>query len=202
LLVDRAALLRKIARCDRDLRNVHWIFWAGLFGLFVGVLLLWLAVSNTTLYTIGNTRYVADPIFFGMVGVIFCFLGFGGLFGAVYVRIFYPSKLEKLRQSLRDLDDLLLHRKVFSPQFRRELGSDYHVHYEDYVKEVKRVRSLKSAEELYNSYAWAGCLLAVGIFTMAKAALDGYPFEGLVVGGTIALLGAIWAFWKYRRNKR
>jgi hypothetical protein len=124
------------------------------------------------------------------------------LFGAVYVRAFYPSKLEKLRQSLRDLDDLLVHRRVFSPQFRRELGSDYHIHYEDYVKEVKRVSSLQSMEKLFNSYAWAGCLLAAGIFTMAEGALGGYPSEGLVVGGPISFLGVIWAFWKYRRNKR
>jgi len=201
LLYDRAALMRKIARYDRDLRNVHWIFLAGLVVMLLGVFIIWLVVADVTLYTIGRIRYVADPVSYGLVGAFFAAGGFVCLGGSIYVRIRYPSKLENLRRSLHELEDLLVYRGVFPPDFRKVLGEKYHVHYEDYAKELRRVESLESTRSFLGSYGYSLCFLAAGLFALIKGFWDGYPCEATTIGGLFMLPAILWILWKHRKNR-
>jgi hypothetical protein len=199
---DRAALVQKISVRDKELRNVHWIFLAGLGVMLVGIFLLWALFTHVTLYTIGQTRYVADPMSFGAFGALFAAIGFVALVSSIYIRIFYPSKLENLRQDLQELNSLLAHQKVFPPEVRKVLGKSSHAYYEDYLKETKRIKSLDSIQKLLDSYIYALCLITAGLYVIIEGCLNGHFSDGATVGGPILLVGGLWAFWKYRKRKR
>lgn len=201
LLYDRAVLVRKIARYDTDLRNVHWIFLAGVSVMLIGVFVLWLVVANVTLPTFRGMRFVLDPISFGIAGAFFAIAGFALSAASVYVRIFYPSKLRKLRESLEDLDDLITYQKVFPPKLQEVLGKKHHVHYEDYVKKMKKVKSLESGRRFLESYGLPLCFIAAAVIVTIQGSLQGYPSEAISVGMFFTTASTIWIFWKYRKNR-
>ena len=111
-------LVLKIGRCERDLRNVHWIFLVGLGVMLLGVFILRLVVAHVTLFTIGRTRFVLDPIAFGIWGVFFIVIGFVCLIGSVYVKIRYPTKVKNFKENLQKLDNILMYQQGF----QRNLG--------------------------------------------------------------------------------
>lgn len=169
--------------------------------MLMGVFVLWLAVANVALFTFGCIRHVADPISFGIAGAFFAIAGFTLLAASIYVGIVYPLKLKNLRKSLKDLDDLITYQKVFPSKLQEALGEKHHIHYEDYVKKMKKVKSLESGQRFLESYGLALCFLAVGIIVAIQGFLQGNPSEAITVGGLFIIPSTIWIFWKHRKNK-
>jgi len=99
----QAAIAKKIARYERDLRYVHWLFLGGLGVILLGLFNFWLIIARVTLFVFGRTRFIADPLTFGAWGIIFVFSGLVMLVSCFYVRIRYPSKLQRLRDILQKL---------------------------------------------------------------------------------------------------
>jgi len=202
LLYDRAALVRKITRDERALADVNYFLLVGLGTLGFGLFLLWLVLGNVTLYTIGSVRVVADPISYGGFGALLAFLGLACFFGSFYIRFNFPSKLEKLKQDLQGLDELITHQKVFPADFRQKVGQDFHVHYQDYLKERRRVRSMQSRQVLFRSYGLPLCMAAAGLYVVTQGFGETYQFEITLIGGLFTLFGATWVSLVYIRRHR
>jgi hypothetical protein len=170
--------------------------------MLIGLVVLWLAVGDVTLFTVGCTRYVVAPTSLVIAGVFFASAGFALSVASVYVRIYYPSKLRELRKSLRDVNDLIRYQRVFPPNFREILGEKHHIHYEDYVKKMKIVKRLESGQRFLASYGLPLCFLTTGIIVATQGSLQGYPYEATTVGGLFMIPAIIWILWKHRKNKR
>jgi hypothetical protein len=203
LYQDPTALVRKIGRCQTDLASVNRLFRTSALSITIGFLVLWLALADITLATIGQTRYALDPLTFGVPGAVLISIGIPCLLGAIYVKIRYPTRLASLKRSLQYLDDLLLHQKVFPQKFRETLGLPYHTHYEDYVKErqalERRVHKMMSLQTFLRIYRMPICLIGAGLSVIVPALLQGPFYEPIIVGGLAILLGIFWGLLNRRK---
>jgi hypothetical protein len=97
-------IMKKIARCERQLTNAQWFFLSGFGGVLLGVFILWLGVARATLFTIGRTRFIADPLTFGVWSILFVFMGSVLIVYSIHVKIRIPPELEELRNILNALE--------------------------------------------------------------------------------------------------
>jgi hypothetical protein len=203
---DRSVLVQKIARHQNALARVSWSFQLSAFSIAIGLLVLWLALADVTLATIGETRYALDFQTFGVCGAILMSLGFLLLSLTAYIKVRYPARLASLSQSLKDLDDLLVHQKVFPEKFRETLGLPYHTYYEDHLKErqtaERQIRKLTTLQTFLRIHRIPICLIVTGLLVIIPALLQGLVCESITVGGLAILLGIVWGFLNRRKHGR
>jgi hypothetical protein len=192
-------------RYQTDLANLYKLFRISALSLAVGFLVLWVGLADITLATIGENSYVLDPLTFEACGTVLILVGITLLSVAIYQKISYPAKLATVTKSLKDLDDLLHHEKVFAQTVRKTLGQPYHAHYEDYVKQrqaqERRVKQMMSVQTFIRVYRFPIALIGGGLSVIIPALLASPIYsEPLIAGGVAILLGAFWGLLNHRKH--
>ncbi len=179
LLYVRIELLNRINRSEEALSYVWSVFLIGLGSILA------------TIFLVNANMLDGVPL-----TVFFAFIC---LVGSVYVKILYPPRLVRMRETLEQLDEVLklspaLPRNIKNSMARRFLQTHEDLTH-DFMRWVNRISLLKS-------YNISVGIFAVGLASLITGILQGYPSESCVISGPITVAGVVMIFLKYRERRR
>jgi hypothetical protein len=186
----RAQLLLRMDRYEAELKHVHWVFLLGAGSSLLGT---WLLVQGPAPSTISG-----DVVF--NAGILLALFGIISLGGSMYVRIFYPTRLRRLEEDLRRVDDFLRFQHAFPENVREQIGGDLRSVYEAQNRETARWFNTLA---FLSTYRLPMGLLGTALGAAALGVLRGAALgETLVLCGPLFAAGALLAGYRYRRGRQ
>jgi len=179
LIYVRIELQNNINRSEEALGYVWIVFMIGLGSLLVTVVLL----NASMLYGVSLTGFLA----------LIC------LVGSVYVRVLYPPRLVRMKETLEQLDEVLKLGQAMPLNVRRNMARRFLQTHEDLTRDFMRWNNRIS---LLESYKISVGVFAVGVATLISGVVRGYHFESFLISGSITVAGVFMVLLKHRQRNR
>lgn len=187
---------QEVIRCEGELRNVYFRFSVGLGAALFGLFILWLAVTDATLFVIGIARVKLEPLSYAVVGVFSTFLGCFLLAISIHIRIVFPSRIKNLKKKVEKLDTILVHQQT--PRKTRQVLDENNFLSSLMEEERNRIEVFFGSLRTYGSSVGA---FVAGFMATMIGLIEGYDLGALVLGGILILIGAVWAVSKYKKKQ-
>ena len=97
-----AYILKEINDTESAMDNSIWFLLGGIGAFLLGLLLVWLCYTGTTILYLGRTRVVLGATY-AITGVIFAFLGLVLMPLSIHTKLRSPEKLRQLRSTLEKM---------------------------------------------------------------------------------------------------
>jgi hypothetical protein len=175
----RIELLNSINRYEEELGHVWIVFIIGLGSLLATLLLV-------------NANMLDRAPLTGFLALI-C------LIGPVYVKILYPPKVARMKETLEQLDDMLKLGQALPTNVRRNMGRRFLQTHEDLTRDFMRWDNRIS---LFESYGVSVSVFAVGLTTLIIGVIRGYLIESFFISGPITVAGIVMVLLKYRERNQ